>query len=83
MIFLVWNNDGYQEIESYMIDSGVTPEGVRPSAPDFILAAKAYGIEAERLTSVTDLSRALADAGARSGPSLIEIHQVKTSGATA
>lgn len=83
VIFLVWNNDGYQEIESYMIDSGVTPEGVRPSAPDFILAAKAYGIEAERLASVADLPRALADAGTRNGPSLIEIHQVKTNGATA
>ncbi|MGH6808576.1 MAG: thiamine pyrophosphate-dependent enzyme, partial [Ensifer adhaerens] len=83
VIFLVWNNDGYQEIESYMIDSGVTPEGVRPSAPDFILAAKAYGIEAERLASVADLPRVLADASTRNGPSLIEIHQVNTNGATA
>ncbi len=83
MVFLVWNNDGYQEIESYMIETGVTPEGVRPSAPDFILTAKAYGIEAERLVSVADLPRALVDAGARNGPSLIEIHQVTTTGATA
>ncbi|WEX77932.1 5-guanidino-2-oxopentanoate decarboxylase [Sinorhizobium numidicum] len=83
VIFLVWNNDGYQEIESYMVDSGITPEGVKPSAPDFLMTAKAYGVPAERLANIQDLARALADAAARPGPSLIEIHQAKTVGASA
>jgi acetolactate synthase-1/2/3 large subunit len=83
VVFLVWNNDGYREIESYMVEAGVTPEGVRPSAPDFLMTAKAYGVPAERLANVLDLPRALADAAARSGPSLIEIHQEKTAGVTA
>jgi acetolactate synthase I/II/III large subunit len=83
VIFLVWNNDGYQEIESYMLASGITPEGVKPSAPDFLLTARAYGVPAERLINIQDLPRALADAVARSGPSLIEIHQAKTIGASA
>lgn len=83
VIFLVWNNDGYQEIENYMVDAGITPEGVKPSAPDFIAIGAAYGVPSERLADVRDLPAALEQAGARKGPSLLEIHQTKTAGATA
>ena len=83
VIFLVWNNDGYQEIESYMVDAGVTPEGVKPSAPDFLIAAKAYGVEGQRPASIADLSQALADAAKRKRPSLIEIHERRTTGLSA
>jgi acetolactate synthase-1/2/3 large subunit len=80
VIFLVWNNDGYQEIETYMIDNAITPEGVKPSAPDFLLIAKAYGLPAVRLTSIGELAAALREMAAHDGPSLIEIHEVRTSG---
>ncbi len=83
VIFLVWNNDGYREIETHMLEAGVVPQGVKPTAPDFLLTAKAYGIPAERLADIEELPRALADAAARTGPSLIEIHQARTIGATA
>lgn len=83
VIFLVWNNDGYQEIENYMVESGIEPEGVKPSAPDFLDIAKAYGVPGTRLADVADLGAALKAAGARNGPSLIEIHQTRTRGATA
>ncbi len=83
VIFLVWNNDGYQEIENYMIETGVTPEGVKPSAPDFLLLAQAYGVPGRRLASVDELAGALREANTRNGPSLIEIHQTRTAGATA
>lgn len=83
VIFLVWNNDGYQEIESYMVEAGITPEGVRPSAPDFLLAAGAYGVPAVRLSKAGDLAAALVEARKRGGPSLIEIHQTRTAGVTA
>nr|WP_313194682.1 5-guanidino-2-oxopentanoate decarboxylase [Shinella zoogloeoides] len=83
VIFLVWNNDGYQEIENFMIDAGITPEGVKPSAPDFIAIGTAYGVPSERLADVKDLPAGLERAGEREGPSLIEIHQTKTAGATA
>ena len=83
VIFLVWNNDGYQEIENFMIDAGITPEGVKPSAPDFIAIGTAYGVPSERLADVKDLPAALERAGGRKGPSLVEIHQTKTVGATA
>ena len=66
-----------------MIDTGVTPEGVKPSAPDFLLLAQAYGVPGRRLASVDELAGALREANTRNGPSLIEIHQTRTAGATA
>lgn len=83
VIFLVWNNDGYQEIESFMVENGITPEGVRPSAPDFLLVAKAYGLPAWRLKDVAELGETLKRARSAGGPALIEIHQTDTAGATA
>ena len=83
VVFLVWNNDGYQEIENYMVECGIEPEGVRPSAPDFLDIARAYGLPAVRLSDVGELAEALCAAASRNGPSLIEIHQTRTRGATA
>ncbi|WJR65331.1 5-guanidino-2-oxopentanoate decarboxylase [Neorhizobium sp. CSC1952] len=83
VIFLVWNNDGYQEIETYMVENGIEPEGVRPSAPDFLKIAEAFGLPAQRLAHVDELPAALRKFRQHKGPSLIEIHQTKTAGATA
>lgn len=83
VIFLVWNNDGYQEIETYMIEQGITPEGVKPSAPDFLKIAEAYGISAVRLAHVDDLPAALRRARDGGGLALIEIHERNTAGITA
>jgi len=83
VIFLVWNNDGYQEIETYMVDNGIEPEGVKPSAPDFLKVAEAFGLPAQRLTHIDELPAALQKFRQHKGPSLIEIHQTKTVGATA
>ncbi|MHA7777360.1 5-guanidino-2-oxopentanoate decarboxylase [Roseibium sp. M-1] len=83
VIFLVWNNDGYGEIRSYMEDCGIEPEGVTPSAPDFLKIAEAYGVPAVRLDDVAELSGALQRFAGEAGPSLIEIHQTNTRGATA
>jgi acetolactate synthase-1/2/3 large subunit len=83
VIFLVWNNDGYQEIETYMVDNGITPEGVKPSAPDFLKIAEAFGLPSVRLSNVSELPTALQKFRQHKGPSLIEIHQANTVGATA
>ncbi|MBS7542793.1 5-guanidino-2-oxopentanoate decarboxylase [Ancylobacter oerskovii] len=80
VIFLVWNNDGYQEIETYMVDCGIVPEGVKPSPPDFAAIAGAYGVPAACLDDVAELGPALAAAAQCNGPSLIEIHQTRTRG---
>ncbi len=73
VIFVVWNNNGFQEIESAMVEADIAPVGVRPSGPDFCRVAEAYGMPAERIDSLADLGDALRRASAHSGSSLIEI----------
>lgn len=88
VIFVVWNNHGYQEIESYMVSRGIAPIGVRPLAPDFTAIAAAYGVPAQRvrLTQSTAeaalapgaldhgaLAAALRRAREAKGPALVEI----------
>ena len=73
VIFVVWNNRGYREIETSMRDVGVEPVGVSPASPDFCKIAEAYGIAAERLTATSDLADALRRAQATGHPYLIEI----------
>jgi acetolactate synthase-1/2/3 large subunit len=67
--FLVWNNQGYLEIETAMVNKDIAPIGVRPSAPDFVAIAEAYGLPAWRITDAGELGAALARAGR---PRLIE-----------
>lgn len=69
VIFLVWNNSGYQEIETAMLEADVTPLGVKPSAPDFVKIAEAYGLPAKRVTDKEALIDAILGEG---GPRLIE-----------
>jgi acetolactate synthase I/II/III large subunit len=73
VIFVVWNNRGYREIETSMRDVGVEPVGVSPAPPDFCKLAEAYGMAAERLEAVTDLPAALKRARATGKACLIEI----------
>ncbi len=73
VIFVVWNNRGYREIETSMLNAGVRPVGVSPVPPDFCRIADAYHMPAERLASPDDLPAALARARAAGSPSLIEI----------
>lgn len=49
--FVVWNNNGYQEIETSMLAVNVPPVGVNPSAPDFVKIAEAYGLLGRRVAS--------------------------------
>lgn len=88
VIFVVWNNHGYQEIEDYMRARTIEPVGVRPLAPDFTKIAEAYGIPAQRIRltdglgqealvpgglDLAPLATALRAARAAEGPALIEI----------
>src|SRR5690606_32516391 len=50
VVFVVWNNRGYREIEISMRAVGVEPVGVSPAPPDFLGIAAAYGIGAERVS---------------------------------
>lgn len=80
VIFLVWNNDGYKEIETYMLDNGIAPEGVKPTAPDFVKIGEAFGVPSSRLERIEDLEGALKRAALHDGPSLIEVHEERTMG---
>ena len=71
VIFVVWNNRGYREIETSMRDVGVEPVGVSPAPPDFCKLAEAYGVAVERLGNISDLPAALRRASGRT--CLIEI----------
>ena len=73
VIFVVWNNRGYREIETSMLDVGVEPVGVSPAPPDFCKLAEAYGIAAERLADIGGLADALKRAQATRMPYVIEI----------
>lgn len=73
VIFVVWNNRGYREIETSMRDAGVEPVGVSPVPPDFFVIAAAYGLPAERLESLEGLPAALHRARATGKPALIEL----------
>ena len=57
--YIVWNNEGYREIETSMTTAGVSPVGVTPSAPDFVKVAQAYGLPARKITDLKDLNEAL------------------------
>lgn len=73
VIFVVWNNRGYREIETSMRDAGVEPVGVSPAPPDFVAVARAYGMDAERIDGTAGLPAALRRARALAAPALIEI----------
>ena len=73
VIFVVWNNSGYREIETSMRAVGVEPVGVSPAPPDFCKLADAYGIAAERLMAIAGLPDALRRGQATAKPYLIEI----------
>jgi acetolactate synthase-1/2/3 large subunit len=73
VIFVVWNNRGYREIETSMRDVGVEPVGVSPAPPDFCKLADAYGIPAERLSDPDGLKDALLRARGSRRCYLIEI----------
>lgn len=73
VIFVVWNNNGYQEIERFMVDHDIKPEGVTPSAPDFAAVARAYGMPAERVEGIDTLGSALTRAKAAGSAYLIDL----------
>jgi acetolactate synthase-1/2/3 large subunit len=73
VIFVVWNNRGYREIETSMLDVGVEPVGVSPEPPDFSKLGEAYGIAAERLNAIDALGDALRRAHAKTQPCILEI----------
>ncbi|WP_334174670.1 5-guanidino-2-oxopentanoate decarboxylase [Pseudoxanthobacter sp.] len=74
VIVILWNNDGYGEIRSYMEARSITPVGVDLKVPDFMRIAEGFGCAAERVKSFAGLADALIAANERLVPTVIEIH---------
>nr|WP_298687273.1 5-guanidino-2-oxopentanoate decarboxylase [uncultured Dongia sp.] len=73
LIVLLWNNDGYGEIKTYMVDRQIEPIGVDIFTPDFLTIAKGFGCGATRPGSVDELVAALRQAATGKAPTVIEI----------
>lgn len=75
IVFIVWNNHGYQEIDTSMKAAGITAVGCAPSPPDFGAIAAACrmrfhrcGPSPEALVAALALTRTEAP-----GPVILEI----------
>jgi len=75
IIYLVWNNQGYGEIESSMLAAGITPVGVSPKPPQLDALAQAYGLQYQRLNQLHDLTALLQQSAQGSSPVIIEVDQ--------
>ena len=75
VILLLWNNQGYGEIKTYMAEKAIPQIGVDIFTPDFVAIAKGFGCAAERAGSLDHLQQSLAAAGDRTVPTLIEIRE--------
>ncbi len=72
---VVWNNDGYREIDNSMAARGIEPVGTRLPAPDLPGVARALGAQAVRVRDPATLDAALRSAPAAGVPTLIELRQ--------
>lgn len=72
---LVWNNNGYREIEQGMRAAGIEPVGVAIPAPDFCAIAQAMGCASARPADLDALRRELEASQQRRVPTLIELEQ--------
>lgn len=68
---IIWHNDSYAMIRDGMKKRGIPEIGVNPRAPDFVKLADAFGCPGVAVDSEAGLRRALDDARAHAGPSLI------------
>ena len=76
VVVLVWNNHGYGEIRTYMIEAQIRPEGVDLTPPDFTLIARAYGLESALVESADAVPEAVAAAIADGRSTVIEARGV-------
>lgn len=70
---MVWNNNGYGEIRTAMLDAGVQPMAVDLKPPDFERLAGAYGLTHARVRGPASLPATLEVFLQRRAPLLVEI----------
>lgn len=75
VVFIVWNNQGYGEIERYMRGANIERVGVVLPTPDFVAIAVAMGLDATLADSKEALESALVKAKSTGKATLIEIDE--------
>lgn len=73
IVVLLWNNQGYGEIKTYMRETGIPQIGVDLVTPDFLAIARGFGCVADRATGLDHLEELLRKSQGRRVPTLIEI----------
>lgn len=74
-IILIWHNQGYGEIRSYMQGHDLPTIGVDIAAPDYSVMARGFGAGYARIESADGLRRALEEAVHAAGPTVLEIDE--------
>lgn len=75
VILLIWNNDGYGEIRSYMQSNQIQTAGVDLSPIDFAALAKGFGAQYAAVTNIASLLAAVDGGRKGSAPTVIEIKE--------
>ncbi|MCZ6889766.1 MAG: 5-guanidino-2-oxopentanoate decarboxylase [Gammaproteobacteria bacterium] len=73
--FIVWNNNGYEEIKNSMRARGIDAKTARVKPPDFKAIADAYGCAHRAVQTVEQLAGALDEQKTYSTPTLVEVRQ--------
>jgi acetolactate synthase-1/2/3 large subunit len=73
IMIIVWNNQSYGEIKSFMAERNIPQIGVDIHTPDFLTLAEAMGCKGVRPNSIDQLKSLISEAGARDIPTIIEI----------
>ncbi|HWT99472.1 MAG TPA: thiamine pyrophosphate-dependent enzyme, partial [Terriglobales bacterium] len=73
VILLLWNNQGYGEIKSFMEERRIMPIGVDIYTPDFQTIVRGFGCAVARPDHLDHLAPALMEASRRNVPTLIEL----------
>ena len=75
VVFIVWNNQGYGEIERYMRGANIESVGVALHTPDFVAIAHAMGLEASAPQNKPEFETAMIEARDGGKATLIEIDE--------
>jgi thiamine pyrophosphate-dependent acetolactate synthase large subunit-like protein len=70
---VLWNTNGYAEIEDSMWRAGILPVGVDLFTPDLLAVARGFGCHAHRAEDLEDLAGAVDRALAADRPTVIEV----------
>lgn len=75
VVFIIWQNQGFEEITNSLAGRGVDTSSTRISAPDFTVLGQAYGMEVANPKDLQQLAETLTLASRGSGPTLVVVEQ--------